>query len=339
MEKILLAAPRGFCAGVAYAIEVVDLALKIHGPPIYVRHAIVHNEWVVRSFEDRGVVFVEDVGDVPEGMPAVFSAHGVSPAVRMRARERKLQVIDATCPLVTKVHNEAKRYAEKGYFMIYIGHAGHVEAEGTMGEAPGRMVLVDSPEDAERLAIPHYDKLAVLTQTTLSVDEVQKTLEVLKRRFPHLETPAKEDICFATTNRQAAVRELAKQAQLVLIVGSQTSSNSNRLREVAESLGAEAHLIMSPADVRPEWKTDFPVVGVSSGASTPEHLVEDVIGELLKGEGRGSRFDEPGSAATVGSQPLHAPPHSTPPVEILETVKEDVKFLPPRDLVHLALKG
>jgi 4-hydroxy-3-methylbut-2-en-1-yl diphosphate reductase len=311
VEKILLAAPRGFCAGVAYAIEVVDLALKIHGPPLFVRHAIVHNEWVVRSFEQRGVVFVEDIGEIPNGSPVVFSAHGVSPQVRQQAADRDLTIIDATCPLVTKVHNEAKHFARKGYFMIYIGHVGHVEAEGTMGEAPERMVLVETPEDAEALEIPHYEKLAVLTQTTLSVDEVQQTLEVLKRRFPHLETPQKEDICYATTNRQMAIRELATKCDLVLIVGSTTSSNSNRLREVAESLGVESHLLMSPSEVLPEWRSRK-VVGVSSGASTPELLVEDVIGALLQG-----RDDVA--------------------VEVLETVKEDVSFKPPRDLIQLAM--
>ncbi len=303
----MLAAPRGFCAGVAYAIEVVDLALKMHGAPLYVRHAIVHNEWVVRSFEARGVIFVEDVGEIPQGMPVVFSAHGVSPAVRRQAAERGLQVVDATCPLVTKVHNEAKRYAQRGYFIIYVGHVGHVEAEGTMGEAPGQIVLVDTPEDAESLQIPHYDKLAVLTQTTLSVDEVQKTLDILKRRFPHLEFPNKEDICYATTNRQGAVRELAKLCDLILIVGSTTSSNSNRLREVAKAQGADAHLILSAADVRPEWRARK-AVGISSGASTPEHLVEEVIGGLLVGQ-------------------------SNVPVEVLETVREDVRFVPSRELL------
>jgi 4-hydroxy-3-methylbut-2-en-1-yl diphosphate reductase len=312
VEKILLAAPRGFCAGVAFAIEVVDLALKIHGPPLYVRHAIVHNEWVVQSFEERGVVFVERIEEIPEGMPVVFSAHGVSPEVRRQAKERDLTVVDATCPLVTKVHNEAKHFAAKDYFMIYIGHDGHVEAEGTMGEAPGRMVLVETPEDAERLQIPHYERLAVLTQTTLSVDEVRATMEVLKQRFPHLVTPKKEDICYATTNRQAAIRQMADRCDLVLIVGSATSSNSNRLREVAESLGAESHLIMTPAEIRPEWKTDYPLIGISSGASTPEKLVEDVIGALLEGQ-------------------------SSVPVEVLEAIKEDVTFRPPRDLIQLAM--
>ncbi len=314
MERILLASPRGFCAGVAYAIEVVDLALKIHGAPLYVRHAIVHNEWVVRSFEERGVIFVESIGEIPPGMPVVFSAHGVSPEVRERAAERNLKVIDATCPLVTKVHNEARHYAGKGYFMIYIGHAGHVEAEGTMGEAPGRMVLVDSPEDAEALQLPPHERLAVLTQTTLSVEEVQRTLDVLKRRFPHLETPKKEDICYATTNRQSAVRQMAELCDLVLVIGSTTSSNSNRLREVAESLGVEAHLLMGPEQVRPEWRTDYPVVGVTSGASTPDHLVQDIVGALLEGR-------------------------SEVPVETLEAVAEDVKFIPPRELIQLATAG
>lgn len=314
MERILLAAPRGFCAGVAYAIEVVDLALQIHGAPLYVRHAIVHNEWVVQSFEKRGVIFVEDISEIPSGAPVVFSAHGVSPRVREEAADRNLVVIDATCPLVTKVHNEARHFAKKGYFMIYIGHRGHVEAEGTMGEAPERMVLVETPEDAERLQIDHHEKLAVLTQTTLSIDEVQATLAVLRRRFPHLETPKKEDICYATTNRQSAIRELASRCDLVLIVGSTTSSNSNRLREVAETLGSEAHLLMSPQQVRPEWRSDYKTVGVSSGASTPEHLVEEIIGELLAG-------------------------HPEVPVEVLQTVREDVSFKPPRDLVQLALAG
>lgn len=308
----MLAAPRGFCAGVAYAIEVVDLALKVHGPPLYVRHAIVHNEWVVRSFEERGVIFVEDVREIPEGMPVVFSAHGVSPVVREAAEERRLTVIDATCPLVTKVHNEARHYARKGYFMIYIGHEGHVEAEGTMGEAPERMVLVETPEEAERLEVPAHDRLAVLTQTTLSVEEVQRTLAVLQRRFPHLETPKKEDICYATTNRQLAVRELARQCELVLVIGSKMSSNSNRLREVAESCGAEAHLLMSPDDVVDRWRTDFPAVGITSGASTPEALVENVIGALLDGR-----------------------PEVR--VEVLETIREDVHFTPHRELIQLAM--
>lgn len=311
MERILLAAPRGFCAGVAYAIEIVNLALKVHGTPLYVRHAIVHNEWVVKDFEKKGVIFVEDVNEIPDGMPVVFSAHGVSPQVREDSVKRNLKVVDASCPLVIKVHNEAKHYASKGYFIIYIGHEGHTEAEGTMGEVdPSSVVLVETPEDAEKLSIPHYDKLAVLTQTTLSVDEVTQTLDVLKRRFPHLETPKKGDICYATTNRQLAIREIAKQSDLVLVVGSTTSSNSKRLREVAEAYGSEAHLIMSPDEIRPEWKTNYKTVGISSGASTPEILVDAIVSALQDGRDI--------------------------PTEEVMVVEENVNFQPNRDLQQLA---
>jgi 4-hydroxy-3-methylbut-2-enyl diphosphate reductase len=309
VDKLILAAPRGFCAGVAYAIEVVDLALKVHGAPLYVRHAIVHNEWVVRSFERRGVIFVEDVNEIPEGSTVVFSAHGVSPAVRQAAINRGLHVIDATCPLVTKVHKEAARFARRGYTMLYIGHRGHVEAEGTMGEAPERMILVDNLEEAETVQVPE-GPLSVVTQTTLSVDEVEKTLEVLRRRFPHLETPAKEDICYATTNRQGAVKELATACDLVVVVGSQTSSNSNRLREVAASFGVPSFLIMSPDEVQPEW-SQYKTIGVTSGASTPESVVEEIVGRLLQ-------FNEEAI------------------VETLTTVEENVTFLPPRDLIAQA---
>ena len=311
MERILLAAPRGFCAGVAYAIEIVNLALKVHGTPLYVRHAIVHNEWVVKDFEKKGVIFVEDVNEIPDGMPVVFSAHGVSPQVREDSVKRNLKVVDASCPLVIKVHNEAKHYASKGYFIIYIGHEGHTEAEGTMGEVdPSSVVLVETPEDAEKLSIPYYDKLAVLTQTTLSVDEVTQTLDVLKRRFPHLETPKKGDICYATTNRQLAIREIAKQSDLVLVVGSTTSSNSKRLREVAEAYGSEAHLIMSPDEIRPEWKTNYKTVGISSGASTPEILVDAIVSALQDGRDI--------------------------PTEEVMVVDENVNFQPNRDLQQLA---
>lgn len=314
MEKVILAAPRGFCAGVAYAIEVVDLALKIHGSPLYVRHAIVHNEWVVKSFEKQGVIFVEDINEVPEGSPIVFSAHGVSPSIREIAAKRNLQIIDATCPLVTKVHNEAKHFAAKGYEMIYIGHQGHVEAEGTMGEAPLRMTLVETPADAETVYVPNTKHLAVLTQTTLSVDEVNEILTVLKRRFPHIHQPEKEDICYATTNRQVAVRELATKCDMVLVVGSRTSSNSNRLREVAESLGVESHLILSADDIKPQWRTQFKTIGVTSGASTPEELVESIVGSLL--ESNPDAF-----------------------VETLSVVEERMSFKPHRDLVRLALSS
>lgn len=312
MEKIILAAPRGFCAGVAFAIEVVELALKAHGAPLYVRHAIVHNEHVVRSFEGKGVIFVEDISDIPQNSVVVYSAHGVSPQVRAEAQAKSLKVVDATCPLVTKVHNETKRYASKGYFMIYIGHRGHVEAEGTMGEAPDRMVLIETPEEAEKFQLPEHDKLSLVTQTTLSVDEVQSIVTVLKRRFPHLELPQKEDICYATTNRQAAVKELANECDLVLVVGSPMSSNSNRLREVAEAQGADAFLLMTPDQIDPTWTSKYKTIGITSGASTPELLVENIIGELIKDQ-------------------------KETPIEVLTTVVETLEFKPPRDLIALAM--
>lgn len=295
----------------AFAIEVVDLALKAHGAPLYVRHAIVHNEHVVKSFEARGVVFVEDVAEIPEGSPVVFSAHGVSPAVRKVAAERGLTIIDATCPLVTKVHNEAKRFANQDYLMIYIGHRGHVEAEGTMGEAPERMILVETPEEAEALVLPPHEKLAIVTQTTLSVDEVTSIIKVLKRRFPYIHQPTKEDICYATTNRQGAVKELAACCEVVFVVGSTMSSNSNRLREVAESLGSRSYLLMSPTEIEDAWLTGAETVGITSGASTPDELVDDLISELLKRSPEAS-------------------------VEVLTTVEEKVEFKPHRDLIALA---
>lgn len=312
MESIILAAPRGFCAGVAFAIEVVDLALKIHGPPVFVRHAIVHNEWVVKSFEERGAIFVEDIADIPKGEVVVFSAHGVSPAIRAQAAERELTIIDATCPLVTKVHNEAKRFAAKDYLMIYVGHRGHVEAEGTMGEAPNQMILVETPEEAAKLELPDHDKLSIVTQTTLSVDEVRSIVDVLERRFPHLEKPKKEDICYATTNRQGAVKAMAAKCDFVIVVGSETSSNSNRLREVAEAYGSASVLLMKPEQMKKEWCEKYQTIGVTSGASTPEKLVEDIIGQLFEWS-----------------------PDAK--LEILETIKEDVEFRPPRDLIQLAM--
>ncbi|QYK53448.1 MAG: 4-hydroxy-3-methylbut-2-enyl diphosphate reductase [Fimbriimonadaceae bacterium] len=312
LSKIVLAAPRGFCAGVAYAIEVVNLALKIHGAPLYVRHAIVHNEFVVKDFESKGVIFIEDVTEIPEGQTVVFSAHGVSPAVREAAASKNLNVIDATCPLVTKVHNEAKRFAAKDFLMIYVGHRGHVEAEGTMGEAPERMVLVETPEEAENITLPPHERLALVTQTTLSVDEVTAITSVLERRFPHLQKPQKEDICYATTNRQIAVKSLAEICDFIIVVGSTTSSNSNRLAEVAEAYGAKSTLLMSPDEMNPEWAQLYGTIGITSGASTPDELVENVIGTLLNWM--------PGT-----------------PVETLEVVKEEVEFLPSRNLVNLAL--
>lgn len=311
LESITLAAPRGFCAGVAYAIEVVNLALKIHGAPLYVRHAIVHNEHVVKSFESQGVVFVEDVNEIPEGSTVVFSAHGVSPQVREDAARRGLNVIDATCPLVTKVHNEAKRFAAKDFLMVYVGHRGHVEAEGTMGEAPERMILVETPAEAESVQLPPHERLALVTQTTLSVDEVESITTVLERRFPHLERPKKEDICYATTNRQGAVKEMAKTCDYVIVVGSRQSSNSNRLAEVARDYGSESILLMSPDELDRSAVDKYRSIGVTSGASTPDELVEAVIGRLLEWA--------PGI-----------------PVSVLETVKEDIEFMPSRNLVQLA---
>jgi len=308
VERIVLAAPRGFCAGVAYAIEVVDLALKAYGTPLYVRHAIVHNEWVVKSFEHRGVIFVEEINEIPSGSTVVFSAHGVSPAVRDEAASRQLRIVDATCPLVTKVHNEAKRYADRGYFIVYIAHRGHVEAVGTMGEASNCIVLVENPDEAERVEVPPRAPLALLTQTTLSVGEVERTVEVLRRRFPHIEQPTKEDICYATTNRQNAIRELTTVCDLILIVGSPTSSNSNRLREVAESLGVESHLVPTPGSIPDNWRS-FRSIGVSSGASTPESVVQDVINRLLEG-------------------------HPKVPIETLRTVEENIHFRPPHALLE-----
>jgi 4-hydroxy-3-methylbut-2-enyl diphosphate reductase len=278
-----------------------------------VKHAIVHNEHVVRSFEERGVVFVEDISTIPMGSPVVFSAHGVSPQVREQAAARNLKIIDATCPLVTKVHNEARRFAKKGFKLIYVGHRGHVEAEGTTGEAAGSWVgFVENVEEAEQLDIPVTENLAVLTQTTLSVEEVEQIIAVLKRRFPHLKTSGKEDICYATTNRQAAVRELSKQCSMVLVVGSKTSSNSNRLREVAESMGAESVLLMTPEELNLDQVFAHKSVGITSGASTPEVLVEDIIGHLLSNAGYSVK------------------------VEVLETVQENVEFRPHRELIRMA---
>jgi 4-hydroxy-3-methylbut-2-enyl diphosphate reductase len=312
VERILLASPRGFCAGVAYAIEVVDLALKAHGAPLYVRHAIVHNEHVVNSFVRRGVIFVENVNDIPEGSPVVFSAHGVSPQVRSEAKARGLNVIDATCPLVTKVHNEARRFAAKDYLMIYIGHRGHVEAEGTMGEAPDKMILVETPEEAEALELPPHVRLAIVTQTTLSVDEVTSIIEVLKRRFPYVQLSPKEDICYATTNRQGAVKSMARICDVVLVVGSTTSSNSNRLREVAESLGAKSYLLMGPDELDAGWLDGARTVGITSGASTPEELVQGLIERLMQLNPQAD-------------------------IEVHTTVEETVEFKPPRDLIALAM--
>jgi 4-hydroxy-3-methylbut-2-enyl diphosphate reductase len=278
--RILLASPRGFCAGVDRAIEIVELALEVYGPPVYVRHEIVHNRHVVDSLAAKGAVTVEDLADVPPGSRLVFSAHGVSPEVRSEARERDLQSVDATCPLVTKVHLEAMRFARNGYEIVLVGHRGHVEVEGTLGQAPERMYLVETVEDAEKLQVRSPDKLAVLTQTTLSVDDTRDILDVLRRRFPAVRTPTKDDICYATQNRQNAVKAIAQVADLVLVVGAASSSNSNRLVEVARAVGARAVLIEDADGLDPAWLGGVRAVGVTAGASAPEALVRAVLDRL-----------------------------------------------------------
>jgi 4-hydroxy-3-methylbut-2-enyl diphosphate reductase len=276
VRRVLLASPRGYCAGVERAVETVELALEHFGAPIYVRKQIVHNAHVVRDLEARGAVFVESEEEAPEGATIVFSAHGVAPRVHERAAARSLNTIDATCPLVTKVHVQARRYADAGYTVILIGHAGHEEVEGTMGEAPDSTVLVESVEDAERLRFPAGAKVAYITQTTLSVDETSEIIGVLRRRFPDIHAPKKEDICYATSNRQWAVKEMIEHIDLLLVIGSRNSSNSNRLVEVARAAGVAAHLIDDEGDIDPAWLERVDVAGVTSGASAPEKLVERV---------------------------------------------------------------
>jgi 4-hydroxy-3-methylbut-2-enyl diphosphate reductase len=276
VKRVLLASPRGYCAGVERAVETVELALEHYGAPIYVRKQIVHNAHVVRDLEARGAIFVEDESEAPEGSTIVFSAHGVAPSVHERSAGRALNTIDATCPLVTKVHVQARRYAADGYTIVLIGHAGHEEVVGTMGEAPESIVLVESVEDAERLELPAETKLAYITQTTLSVDETLEIIAVLRRRFPQIYAPKKEDICYATSNRQWAVKEMAEHIGLLLVIGSRNSSNSNRLVEVARDIGVASYLIDDEADIDERWLEGVDVVGVTSGASAPEKLVERV---------------------------------------------------------------
>jgi len=276
VQRVILASPRGYCAGVARAVETVERALQVYGEPVYVRKQIVHNSHVVRELAARGAVFVDSVEEVPEGATLVFSAHGVAPSVRAASGARRLTTIDATCPLVTKVHTQARRYADAGYTIVLIGHAGHEEVEGTTGEAPQAIVLVESVADAEALQLPHAERLAYITQTTLSVDETGTIVDVLRRRFPHIEGPEKEDICYATSNRQWAVKELLGEVELLLVIGSRNSSNSNRLVEVAEATGVPAHLIDDAQEIDDAWFDDVEVVGVTSGASAPERLVHDV---------------------------------------------------------------
>ncbi|MGQ9504890.1 MAG: 4-hydroxy-3-methylbut-2-enyl diphosphate reductase [Thermogutta sp.] len=278
--RILLAAPRGFCAGVNMAIETLEMALRRYGPPLYVYHEIVHNRWVVNEFVQRGVHFVETLDDVPEGGILIFSAHGVSPAIRQEATARKLHTIDATCPLVTKVHREVRRFAEMGYTVLLIGHAGHDEIVGTMGEVPDQIRLVENERDAETVEVPDPERVAYTTQTTLSVMDALRIVERLRQRFPKLVGPARDDICYATQNRQEAVLELAREADVFLVVGSQNSSNSRRLAEIAHSAGVSAYLVDGPEDLRREWFSPEQTVGITAGASAPEHLVQGCIAFL-----------------------------------------------------------
>ena len=275
--KVLLASPRGFCAGVNMAIESLDLALASLDPPIYVYHEIVHNKYVVAHFRGRGVTFVDDLADVPHGATLLFSAHGVSPEVRRIARERNLRAIDATCPLVTKVHLEAIRYAQAGYTILLIGHEGHDEVIGTMGEAPEAIILVEKPEDVASLEVADETKLAYLTQTTLSVDDANRIIARLKERFSKIASPPKEDICYATQNRQEAVTILAKEADLAIVLGSQNSSNSQRLAELARERGVPAYLVDGPGDLNPQWFSGAETVLVTAGASAPEQVVDECL--------------------------------------------------------------
>lgn len=283
-KRILLAWPRGYCAGVERAVDTVERALRIHGPPVYVRKQIVHNIHVVRDLERRGAIFVEEEAEVPEGGVVVLSAHGVAPEVYANSAARRLSVIDATCPLVTKVHLEARRFARDGSTILLIGHQGHEEVVGTSGEAPDNVILVGSPQEARTVAVPDPTRVAYLTQTTLSVDETDEVVQVLRERFPDIQAPPRDDICYATQNRQEAVKELASRTDVILVIGSDNSSNSNRLVEVSRSLGTPAYLVDDESEVRPEWLEGRDTVGVTSGASAPEWLVERVV-DFLRARG------------------------------------------------------
>jgi 4-hydroxy-3-methylbut-2-enyl diphosphate reductase len=276
VKRLLLASPRGYCAGVERAVETVERALALYGSPVYVRKQIVHNSHVVEDLRSRGAVFVETLTEVPEGATVVFSAHGIAPAVRSEAGKLRLTTIDATCPLVTKVHAQARRYAKAGHAIVLIGHAGHEEVEGTLGEAPDSIVLVQSVEEAERVSLPRETPLAYITQTTLSVDETNEIVAVLRRRFPRIKGPAREDICYATSNRQWAVKELVEAVDLLLVVGSRNSSNSQRLVEVARAAGVPAHLVDDVRDIDEGWLDGCETVGLTSGASAPERLVAEL---------------------------------------------------------------
>src|SRR5213595_3331095 len=305
-EKLLLAAPRGYCAGVDRAVQTVERALELYGPPVYVRKEIVHNKHVVEQLRERGAIFVEEEHQVPEGETVVFSAHGVAPGVHAGAEARGLKTIDATCPLVTKVHVEAKKFASQGYTIVLIGHEGHEEVEGTMGEVPDDIVLIETEDDVDELRVEDPERVAYLTQTTLSVDETDRIIRRLRERFPSITGPRTDDICYATTNRQLAVRQMARECDLVLVIGSRNSSNSNRLVEVARDHGADSYLIDNESQVREEWLEGKRVVGISSGASAPEELVQRLVEFFRK---RGIRE-----------------------VSEFEVVQEDVRFMLPREI-------
>ncbi|MBN9117822.1 MAG: 4-hydroxy-3-methylbut-2-enyl diphosphate reductase [Planctomycetes bacterium] len=308
--KIILANPRGFCAGVNMAIEALETALRLYGSPLYVYHEIVHNRPIVERFQKLGVVFVDDISEVPSGATVLYSAHGVSPVIRRHSEERNLRAIDATCPLVTKVHKEAIKFAREGYTIVLIGHEGHDEVIGTMGEAPASMVLVEDAADVDALALPADAKLAFLTQTTLSVDEAKSVIDALKRKYPQVAGPNKDDICYATQNRQDAVKKLVTEADVVLVLGSQNSSNSQRLAEIARTSGRPAYLIDRVSELRDEWFRPTDTVLVTAGASAPEEHVQDCIEHLKK---------------TFGAS-----------VETRVVREEDVSFPLPRELRVLA---
>jgi 4-hydroxy-3-methylbut-2-en-1-yl diphosphate reductase len=306
-RKLLLATPRGYCAGVDRAVQSVERALDLHGAPVYVRKEIVHNKHVVDQLRERGAVFVDELDDtIPAGAVTVFSAHGVSPAVHADAQRRGLRTIDATCPLVTKVHREAVKFAADGYTIVLIGHSGHEEVEGTMGEAPGHIVLVETEEDVDRLEVDDPERIAYISQTTLSVDETRAIINRLRERFPAIVGPRTDDICYATTNRQAAVKQMAPHCDLVLVIGSRNSSNSNRLVEVARDHGARAHLIDHEAEVDEAWLEGADVVGITSGASAPEELVQRLIA-FFRARG-------------------------TEDIEEFQVVQEDVRFMLPKTI-------
>ena len=305
-SNVLLAAPRGYCAGVDRAVQTVEHALDLYGPPVYVRKEIVHNKHVVEVLSERGAIFVDEETEVPEGKLVVFSAHGVAPAVHENAAKRSLRTIDATCPLVTKVHVEARKFADEGYTIVLIGHEGHEEVEGTTGEAPDAIVLVQTAEDVDELEVDDPTRVAFITQTTLSVDETAQIIARLREKFPEITSPKSDDICYATTNRQLAVKALARECELVLVIGSRNSSNSNRLVEVAREHGAASHLIDNAAQVKEEWLEGIETVGITSGASAPEELVSALV----------DLFRERGAVD----------------VSELLTVDEDVRFMLPKKI-------